>query len=273
MDRPIYSVRQALESDIPSICSINAHYVLNTVLTFRYVPATHEQVLVDFKSVEKEGLPYIVATEDVSNTVTGYCYATRFRPPKLGYRPTVELSIFCSPQHVSRGVGSLLLGELLRMFRDSDAKSGESELSDVRNIMACMSVDEEGPDGGQALKRFYERFGFEEVGRLRGVGFKFDRWYVYETVSTACQLEGALKFASGLIQFTCNFPCDSAWLRKHRGSRASCCGSWDCAAEAVGVCSPITGQDSVGTATSRRGRYSMRSSTMICLGVSQHKHA
>ncbi|KAF1977954.1 acetyltransferase, partial [Bimuria novae-zelandiae CBS 107.79] len=170
-------LRPAHEPDIPAIGAINAHYVLNTVLTFRYVPPTHEQLLQDFRSVQEEGLPYNVAVESASDTVVGYCYATRFRPPKLGYKPTVELSLYCDPRCVMKGIGSMLMGEVLRRLREVGAdKSGEGNKSKgdgaVRNVIACMSVDGTGPGNGMALTRFYERFGFEEVGWLKGVGYK-----------------------------------------------------------------------------------------------------
>ncbi|KAJ4297453.1 hypothetical protein N0V90_005344 [Kalmusia sp. IMI 367209] len=178
---PLFLVRSALESDIASISAINAHYVLNTVLTFRYEPATHQQLLTDFHSIKNERLPYMVATEKASNAVVGYCYATRFRPPKAGYRPTLELSIFCDSQYLSQGIGSLLLTELLRIFQQPEkypdvCLKAKGDAVGVRSVMACMAVDETGPGGGMALKRFYERFGFEEVGRLKGVGYKFERW-------------------------------------------------------------------------------------------------
>jgi phosphinothricin acetyltransferase len=48
--------------------------------------------------------------------------------------------------------------------------------SKVRNVLGCMSVDENGLNKGLGLKEYYERFGFEEVGHLKHVGNKFDRW-------------------------------------------------------------------------------------------------
>lgn len=178
------SVRPAGESDIPSISTISAYYVLNTVSTFRYTPATDEELLESLRSIKEEGLPYLVATEGSSGMVLGYCYATGFRPSKRGYLHTVEISIYCDPGHVSKGIGGLLLKELLSILRLPQNRSeGESNGPDVRrvkNVIASMAVDESGPENGLALRRFYERFGFEQVGHLKGVGYKFERWYVCE---------------------------------------------------------------------------------------------
>jgi phosphinothricin acetyltransferase len=38
-----------------------------------------------------------------------------------------------------------------------------------------MAVDEDAPGQGLALRDWYRRWGFEEVGRLQGVGYKKGR--------------------------------------------------------------------------------------------------
>lgn len=179
--KPDYLVRPAVEADIPSICTIAAWYVRHTVLTFRYDPATEEELLGDFHSIKREHLPYLVATDKSSGTILGYCYAARFKPARLGYKPTVELSLYCGPDHKSKGIGSLLLKEVLQALRDWEPGADSAMGSDldkvgVRTVLAIMAVDETGPGGGLALKRFYERAGFEQAGRLKHVGYKFGRW-------------------------------------------------------------------------------------------------
>ena len=57
----------------------------------------------------------------------------------------------------------------------------------IRQLMANMSVDETGPEGGLGLQKWYERFGFEVVGRLKKVGWKFDRWI--DTVHLQLEIE------------------------------------------------------------------------------------
>ncbi|OAG05036.1 acyl-CoA N-acyltransferase [Paraphaeosphaeria sporulosa] len=179
--KPAYLVRPAVAADISSISTIAAWYVRNTVLTFRYNPATEEELLQEFYSIGQERLPYLIAADKSTGTILGYCYAARFRPAKLGYKPTVELSLYCDPDHRSKGIGSLLLKEVLQALRNWEPGTDSCISSDldkvgVKTVLATMAVDETGPGGGLTLQRFYERAGFEQAGRLKHVGYKFGRW-------------------------------------------------------------------------------------------------
>lgn len=46
----------------------------------------------------------------------------------------------------------------------------------VRNVLAVMAVDTDGPDEGDKLRRWYIERGFVERGRLERIGFKRGRW-------------------------------------------------------------------------------------------------
>jgi L-amino acid N-acyltransferase YncA len=79
---------------------------------------------------------------------------------RSAYRHTVEDSIYVHHEHKRRGVGSLLLADLIARAR----KLGHHA------IVA-------GIDGEQAGSvALHARFGFENVGRFREVGFKYGRW-------------------------------------------------------------------------------------------------
>lgn len=175
-----FLVRPAVEADIASIYHIAAWYVQNTVLSFRYDPTTGKELREGYHDIVQERLPYLVATDKASGTVLGYCYAATFRPGKLSYKPTVELSLYCHPEHKSKGIGSLLLEEVLQALRNWRAHhssiSSDLDKVGIKSVLAIMAVDETGPDDRLALKRFYERAGFEQSGRLRHVGYKFGRW-------------------------------------------------------------------------------------------------
>jgi phosphinothricin acetyltransferase len=82
------------------------------------------------------------------------------------YHHTVEISLFCRPEHRGNGAGSLLLGSLIAALKDP-AGHPELYLPDVRGkerevkeVMAVMAVDDLAEGGGGRLKVFYERFGF-----------------------------------------------------------------------------------------------------------------
>lgn len=78
------------------------------------------------------------------------------------------------------GVGSRLLRHLLvSLASPADHPkyySEPREKQSVRQVIACMAVDTDGPGQGLSLKKFYKQHGFKEVGHFKDVGYKFDRW-------------------------------------------------------------------------------------------------
>jgi L-amino acid N-acyltransferase YncA len=179
------SLRPATASDIPTINAIHAHYVTHTVLTFLLFPNSDTTALSKLDSIRSSGLPYIVACDPSSpshSEPVGYVYATPFRGVKGGYAGTVEISIYCSPTFVGKGAGSALLTQFIGVVRNPSRYGPEwigpewgTEDGRVREVIACMAIDETAPKGGWALKEWYERFGFVKRGHLKGVGKKFGR--------------------------------------------------------------------------------------------------
>ncbi|GAA2315008.1 GNAT family N-acetyltransferase [Nonomuraea roseoviolacea subsp. roseoviolacea] len=150
--------RPLAESDVPAVASIYAHYVEKSVATFDEIPPGVEDWRAKAAAITGAGLPFLVTEED--GEVTGFAYAGPFRP-KPAYRHTAEDSIYLAPGATGRGLGRLLLGELV----ERAARAG------VRQMVAVVA------DGGDpASLRLHTAFGFEQAGRLRSVGFKHGRW-------------------------------------------------------------------------------------------------
>ncbi|KAK4118778.1 hypothetical protein N657DRAFT_684989 [Parathielavia appendiculata] len=143
-------VRPALPGDLDAIAAIHTYYVLNT----------HHST---YQHIVSDGLPYLVAVDDDDDssdrslpaTVLGYANAHDFRGGvESAYRHTVEISLFCHPDHRSKGVGSLLLEKLVSALRNParhpvlhlpDARGKERK---VKEVMAVMAVDDLGEGGG-----------------------------------------------------------------------------------------------------------------------------
>src|SRR5581483_1098734 len=105
----------------------------------------------------KAGWAFLVA--ELDGAIAGYAYATQFRD-RPAYRYTAEDSIYVHPDHMRRGIGKALLEALL----ERSAELG------FRTVMAVVGGAE------PASIALHKSCGFEEVGRLRGAGFKFGRW-------------------------------------------------------------------------------------------------
>lgn len=176
------ALRAAVEEDLPSIKAIHSYYAENTVITFATEVLSDEAFLASYRDITAARLPYIVAVDLESKNVVGYANAHGFRKPMGGYRHTVEISLFCHHEFKGQRIGTLLLRKLLDVLKEPDEYPEivkKPRLGDPRitQVLACMAIDETGPKQGFGLADFYKRFGFVEVGHLKKVGYKHDRWY------------------------------------------------------------------------------------------------
>lgn len=138
--------------------AIYAHYVLHDLCSFEEVPPSVDQMLSRRAEVLRLGLPYLVAIE--GGEVAGYAYASAWRT-RPAYRNTVESSIYVASGRHGRGIGSALLAELVALC----AGSGFAQMVAVI-----------GNSANAGSIRLHEGQGFEHVGVLRNVGFKFGCW-------------------------------------------------------------------------------------------------
>ena len=193
---PTVWIRPAEEFDMPQVQQILEYYVRNTTTTFRHTPTTLEYEIAQLRNSRRRGWPYLVATEahstgtsDASGRaerILGYANLSPFRASREGYMCTAELTIFVHHEHARQGrVGPALLSALLEVWKErnkrlradaKDVSEGAPVDGEVRQIIACMSADDREPERDAAVKRFYERQGFEERSTLKRVGWKFGRW-------------------------------------------------------------------------------------------------
>ena len=176
-----YTVRPATPEDIPSVNTIHKYYVENTVITFVMEANSDEAAQANYDKVRNEGLPYVVAEDNNSKAILGYSYLSSFRGVKPGYRHSLELSLFCHPDHVRKGVGREILLRVIEILKEPQNFTEWFEgnrLFDFkpRQLIACMSVDIDMPGRGLKLRDFYLNLGFEQRGHLKEVGWKKERW-------------------------------------------------------------------------------------------------
>ena len=151
-------VRAAREDDLPALTEIYAHHVLHGLASFELDPPDTAEMARRYAHVISLGLPYLVA--ELGGRICGYAYAAPYRA-RPAYRFTVENSVYIHPDCVGNGIGSALLPALI----------AACEKAGYRQMVAVIGDSENRPS-----IRLHEKFGFERVGLLPAVGWKFDRW-------------------------------------------------------------------------------------------------
>jgi L-amino acid N-acyltransferase YncA len=150
-------IRDATDNDAEAVHAIYVHHVLHGTASYDIEAPSIETISAKLRWIREQGWPLLVA--ESGGEVVGYAYATQFRD-REAYSFTAENSIYVHPDQMGRGVGKALLQALL----DRASECG------FRTIVAVIGGAE---PGSIAL---HEACGFAEVGRLRAVGWKKERW-------------------------------------------------------------------------------------------------
>ncbi|MCH8200826.1 MAG: N-acetyltransferase, partial [Chloroflexi bacterium] len=103
------TVRSATEADVPAILDIYNEAILHSTATFDIEPQTLDERLQWFRETRP---PHCVIVAEEEGRVVGWGCLRGFRT-KVAYRFTAEDSVYIHEEHRGRGVGSLLLGELI----------------------------------------------------------------------------------------------------------------------------------------------------------------
>jgi phosphinothricin acetyltransferase len=152
------TIRAALPSDMADVTRIYAPYVLSTTISFETEVPSVETMMARHHAIVAAGTPYLVAVLD--HRVVGYAYAGPYKA-RAAYRFTVEHSVYLDASVTGRGLGRRLLEALIAACRDAG----------IKEMIATVAGDDNAPSIG-----VHTRCGFVPVGRLKHVGFKYDRW-------------------------------------------------------------------------------------------------
>ena len=154
-----FAIRLAARDDLPRLTEIYNHYVIHTPVTFDIEPYTAERRATWFNQFAATG-SYRLLVAEKNGIVLAYAGTTRFRP-KAAYGTTVEMTIYCAPEAVGKGIGSRLYAALF------ESLAGE----DIRRFVAGYTL----PNPASAA--LHERFGFKRVGVFTENGRKFGRYW------------------------------------------------------------------------------------------------
>jgi phosphinothricin acetyltransferase len=151
------SIQTYQSEDCPAILEIINDQILTGTALYDYQPRTLAQQLAIFDDKLQKGFPIIVAK--AAGEILGFGYYSEFRF-REAYKFTVEHSVYAKKNYIGKGIGHLLLTELI-------------ELAKKQNLHTMIGVIDSENESSIA---FHEKFGFEKAGFIKESGFKFDRW-------------------------------------------------------------------------------------------------
>jgi len=152
------TIRPSTDTDLPAITAIYADNVLNGSGTFELDAPDEAEMARRRADVLSKGLPWLVA--ESAGHVLGYAYANHFRP-RRAYRFCLEDSIYLAADARGRGVGRLLLAELM----------ARCEAAGARQMLAVI-----GDSANAGSIGVHRALGFSDAGVLKAAGWKFGRW-------------------------------------------------------------------------------------------------
>ncbi|MCD9026968.1 N-acetyltransferase family protein [Luteimonas sp. BDR2-5] len=151
-------VRDAVDADFDAITALYAHEVAHDVATYEYDAPDAVEMRRRWQAVRDAGCPWLVAESD--GRFAGYAYAGGYRS-RIGYRWTVESTVYVVHALHGHGIGRLLMQHLI----------DDCTRRDFRQMVAVIGEPANAPS-----VRLHERLGFTTIGIFPGLGRKHGRW-------------------------------------------------------------------------------------------------
>lgn len=132
--------------------------ILNTTALYEYTPRSCDFMSSWFKMKQENNYPIIGIIDD-NETLMGFASFGSFRPyPANKY--TVEHSVYVHPDHQGKGLGRILLSEIINVANKLD----------YHTIIGGIDA------GNKVSISLHESLGFSHSGTIRQAGFKFGKW-------------------------------------------------------------------------------------------------
>ncbi len=154
------AIRPVTSDDAAAIASIYNYYVTDTVITFEEEVVTANEIARRIGDVRLRDLPWTVW--EANEEILGFAYAGRFRE-RIGYRFTVESSVYLAPDKRGQGIGFTLYSNLIDRLRTR-------QLDPVHRVIGAIALPND------SSVKLHERLGFRQAGLFSEVGYKFGRW-------------------------------------------------------------------------------------------------
>ena len=150
-------IRPYQTDDTQAILEIINHNILHSTALYDYKVRSFEQQHTILEEKTNKNFPVIVAEFDGQLVGFGMYSEFRFRE---AYKFTVEHSVYVNEKFYGKGIGKLLLQELIALAQQQK----------LHTMIAVIDAENQGSVS------FHEKLGFKTVGIIKESGYKFDRW-------------------------------------------------------------------------------------------------
>jgi len=150
--------RSCNEKQLPEIMEIFNEAILNSTALYDYKPRTME-VMNKWYAEKQTGKYPVIGAFDQTGLLLGFASYGSFRS-RPAYKYTVEHSVYVRSDQRRKGLGTILLKEIIKMAGEQDyhVLIGGIDASNQESI------------------RLHEKEGFVFNGIIREAGFKFGKW-------------------------------------------------------------------------------------------------
>ena len=143
--------------DARQVAAIYYPYVINTHITFEYVPPDGSVIASRMKS-QQEKFPWLVCEHE--RELMGFAYGSPFRSQQA-YDWSVETTIYVRESAHNLGIGSALYETLIKCLR-------------LQGYMSAVGVIALPNEPSVSL---HNKFGYKKIGILPNAGYKSGSWY------------------------------------------------------------------------------------------------
>lgn len=149
-------IRRAEQSDLKQIGEIYNYEILNGTSTFDTETKDEKYFLEWFKAHEGK---YRIIVYEKDKVILGYASLSVYNA-RGAFSATSEISVYVKKNSRGKGIGTALMSEILREAKNENSFSAIISQITGDNIVSRL---------------LHETFGFQFVGRLKKVGFKFGK--------------------------------------------------------------------------------------------------
>ncbi len=151
------TIRPAILNDLPAIQAIFNHEILHSTAIYAYAIYSEAEMAKWLTQKMTQNLPVIIAEAD--GQCLGFATYGPFRL-KPAYQYTAEHTVYTHKDHRKKGVATALMLHLIGLAKNNG----------IHSLIGGIDAD------NHSSIYFHEQLGFNTVGHLSEVGFKFDRW-------------------------------------------------------------------------------------------------